>query len=353
MIDIVSTAKVIEIYMEENDVDIAMLAKASNMSERSIYRFLQGDSKLPIAIAEGINSIIPEISVDFLLRYDASFQYKKQATMKSNNIKNFSQLSDDLYLKWLYPDIKDNSIHLAEKAKYVFGDEVISGKETIAEACSKYSFLFSKTKNNDAGATSAWLLAAIGEYKSIAKERILSFNKTKFDEEFEKLRVYSDCDSIEATLFNMSVFCKDCGINFYYRESIPKARVKAVSVKESDEHIYIIVSSLFKSIENLWLSFIHECIHIKNNDLEEKEPDDVLNENSVNSESIEFFVGKMMNKQSIFDFNTIEAISRVTNTPISIVSEIARFLSKDYKDSEKNRLIHYFKKFPSYDFLDF
>ena len=151
----------------------------------------------------------------------------------------------------------------------------------------------------------------------------------------------------------MSVFCKDCGINFYYRESIPKARVKAVSVKESDEHIYIIVSSLFKSIENLWLSFIHECIHIKNNDLEEKEPDDVLNENSVNSESIEFFVGKMMNKQSIFDFNTIEAISRVTNTPISIVSEIARFLSKDYKDSEKNRLIHYFKKFPSYDFLDF
>ena len=353
MIDIVSTAKVIETYMEENDIDIGMLAKASNMSVRSIYRFLQGDSKLPIAIAEGINSIVPEISVDFLLRYDASFQYKKQVAMKNNNIKDFSQLSGDLYLKYLYPEIKDNSICLAEKAKYVFGDELVSGKETIAEACSKYSFLFSKAKDNDADATSAWLLAAIGEYKSIAKERILSFNKKIFDEEFEKLRVYSDCDTIEATLFNMSVFCKNCGINFYYRESIPKARVKAISIKESDEHIYIIVSSLFKSIENLWLSFIHECIHIKNNDFEEKEPGDLLNENSVDRESIAFFVGEMMSKQSTFDFSTIKVISSATNTPIGIVSEIARYLSKDYKDPEKNKLIHYFKVFPSYMFLDF
>ncbi len=75
MVDkIISTGEMLKGYMEVNDVSVSALATASDVSERSIYRLLKGESKLSRKIAHGMNLLVPEISVEFLMMYDARYQ---------------------------------------------------------------------------------------------------------------------------------------------------------------------------------------------------------------------------------------------------------------------------------------
>ena len=92
------------------------------------------------------------------------------------------------------------------------------------------------------------------------------FDYDKFAEEFKEIKKISGTTNIKTTIFNMKTFCESCGINFYFRPSIPNSRVKAVAIKDKEDRIFIFVSDLFKRIENLWISFVHERIHIFNQD---------------------------------------------------------------------------------------
>ncbi len=76
---IVSTSEMVKGYMEANSVNAIQLATASGVSPRTVYRFLKGECKLSKKIATGLNSIIPEISVSFLMVYDAKYQAQKDA----------------------------------------------------------------------------------------------------------------------------------------------------------------------------------------------------------------------------------------------------------------------------------
>lgn len=74
---IISTADMVRGYLEANDISIKSLSEKCGLSERTIYRFLGDESKLSRRIAEGINAFIPEISLDFLMTYDAKYQLQK------------------------------------------------------------------------------------------------------------------------------------------------------------------------------------------------------------------------------------------------------------------------------------
>lgn len=74
---IISTADMVRGYLDSNGISIKTLAEACGLSERTIYRFLCDDSKLSRRLAEGINSLIPEISLEFLMTYDAKYQLQK------------------------------------------------------------------------------------------------------------------------------------------------------------------------------------------------------------------------------------------------------------------------------------
>ena len=74
---IISTADMVRGYLDSNGISIKTLAEACGLSERTIYRFLCDDSKLGRKIAEGVNALIPEISLEFLMTYDAKYQLQK------------------------------------------------------------------------------------------------------------------------------------------------------------------------------------------------------------------------------------------------------------------------------------
>ena len=74
MDNIISTARMVRGYMDANNVSVKALSEASGLSERTIYRFLGGKCRLSKRIALGVNSLIPEISLEFLMTYDAKYQ---------------------------------------------------------------------------------------------------------------------------------------------------------------------------------------------------------------------------------------------------------------------------------------
>ena len=81
---IISTSEMVKEYMEANNVNATQLATSSGVSPRTVYRFLKGECKLSKKIALGLNTLIPEISVSFLMVYDAKYQAQKDADKPQN-----------------------------------------------------------------------------------------------------------------------------------------------------------------------------------------------------------------------------------------------------------------------------
>ena len=345
-IKIVSTGTIIKMYLEENGVSAAQIAEAADVSLRTVLRVLNDESKLGIDVAIGINKLLPDIHTDFLLSYDSQYQLQKKMIEKDNNDVNISKVILGYQMKKLYKHLANDEIALFEKAKEIFGIDNIVNDCYVNTNDLSYCFSLANGERNN---HLIWLKAAYEDSKNSDDYLALDFDQNIFDSCFDSLKSKTFTNDLRTTLYNMKSFCKKCGINFYYRPSIPGARVKAVAVKDKENKIFIFVSDLFKCIENLWLAFIHECEHIKNKDFDKQDDvkkdliNDSIDENYVDEQAIEFFIGNNYNVQDLSKVDSVIAIAERTKSPVSIVVEIARFKTNIYSDPSLNKYIHYYK----------
>ena len=263
---------------------------------------------------------------------------------KENNVNNLSSIIYQYKLNKLFPECRNNKIKLFEIAKRIFGyNNLIDGHIDLSNLV---SYQFSKAKGSDITASNVWLKTAYEECLLLNNNDLLTFNREDFEKIFDEIKQYSKTKNVKSTLFNMQMLCNNIGINFYYRPSIPNSRIKAVAIKDKNEHIFIFVSSLFKCVENLWLAFMHELIHIKNNDLNcdwESNISIDVNENYVDEESAKYYIGNSFVDYKNITYEDIVEISIQNDSPINIVAEICRYKFKKYDDNRINTLINYYK----------
>ena len=343
---LVSTGTIVKMYLSENGFSYLDLANASNVSLRTIIRIVNDERPLGVDAAIGLNKLIPEIKTDFLVSYDSRYQLQKQILQKSNSNININSVISKYQMKKLYPNISGDELKLFDKAKEIFGLENIL--DNFKVDTKDLLFCFSLAKGEKENNHLIWLKAAYFDCMEENGNNLLEFNRDKFSELFSSIKSKTFTKDIYSTLYNMKSFCKKTGINFYYRKSIPNARVKAVAVKDINGRIFIFVSDLFKCIENLWLAFIHECIHILNDDF--KHINEIkntgveleINENFVDEESIAFFIGKDYKISDLESINSIDVLANNNNSPLNIVCEIARFKTHEYQKKELNKYINYY-----------
>ena len=345
-IKLVSTGTIIKMYLEENKVSAAQVAEASGVSLRTVLRVLNDESKLGSDVALGINKLLPEIHADYLLSYDSQYQLQKKMIERDNNGVNISKVLINYQMKKLYKDLANDEITLFEKAKEVFGIDNITNDCFVDTNDILYCFSLANGERNN---HLIWLKAAYEDCKNSGDYLALDFDQSAFDACFSTLKSKTFTNDLRTTLYNMKSFCKKCGINFYYRSSIPGARVKAVAVKDKDNRVFIFVSDLFKCIENLWLAFIHECEHIKNKDFDKQDNvkkdliDSSIDENYIDEQAIEYFIGNDYSVEDLSKVDSIIVLAEKTESPVSIVAEIARFKTNIYSDQSLNKYIHYYK----------
>lgn len=345
-LNIVSTGSIIRMYLESNGVSALEVSEASGVSLRTVIRVLNDERPLDYEIAYGIHTLIPEIGIDFLMNYNLRYQLQKKTVEKDNFNIDINKVVSAYHLKKLYKNDAGDELKLFEKAKKIFGIEnIIDNYKVDMEGL---SFCFSLAKGEQENRHLIWLKASYMECVTDNENELLEFNKESFDKYFIELKSKTFTSDKDSTIYNMKSFCRKTGINFYYRESIPGARVKAVALKDKKGRVFIFVSDLFKCIENLWLAFVHECIHIKDNDFDKvndiKEDSTTvgIDENYVDEKAILYFVPNY----SIADFanvSTICALAENNGAPVNIVMEIARFKTHTYGQSDINKYIHYFK----------
>lgn len=347
-IKLISTGQIILGYMEANNITIADLAAASDVSPRTVYRLFNDEIKVPVSIAEGLHSLISEIPVVFILEYDAKYQYQKEQEQEELNLskKQIDGIISKFQLRKLFPAIATDKIKLIEKAIEVFGFDKLVNYDV--DSCMSFvsSVQFSKAKNPDDFISKVWLVNAYAEASN--RQDVSEFDYEVFIHAFNtEIRKLCFANSIDIAKYNMSDFCSSCGINFYFRPSIPNSRIKGVTIKDSQGRIYVILSDLFKCVENLWLTFIHEMLHIAHKDIymTDYQDADVVSENEqkIDDEVIKFLVKDRMDESREYSFNEIIMIAAEEDIPKGIVAEIARFKSNTYNNYDINSLIHYFK----------
>lgn len=345
-LNIASTGSIIRMYLEANNISALEVSEASGVSLRTVIRVLNDERPLDYDIAYGIHALIPDIEIDFLMNYNLKYQLQKKTIEKENFNVDINKVINAYHLKKLYKKDAGDELKLFEKAKQIFGiDNILDNCKVDMDGL---SFCFSLAKGEQENRHLIWLKASYMECVANSDDNLLQFNKESFIKCFNDLKTKTFTSDKDSTIYNMKSFCKKTGINFYYRESIPGARVKATALKDKKNRVFIFVSDLFKCIENLWLAFIHECIHIKNDDFDKvnniKEDSDfeAVDENYVDEKAILFFVPDY----SFDDFTNVSKICRlaqINNAPVNIVMEIARFKTHTYGQNDINKYIHYYK----------
>lgn len=344
---IISTAKLISMYIEDNNIKIEDLASASNVNSRTVRRILNDECKLSYDVAFGLQTLIPELKAEFLASYDSKYQIQKNEILRSLNIKKAKEIIDFFRLKKLYPQYKDNTNKLIEKGLEVFGETGFSSGVFISPFS---QVVFSKANNEILEDSTAWTVAAYREYLSSSVSEPYTFNKEIFLSKFHELKQITASTSYEGAIVNMSKFCKACGINFYIRESIANARIKGVCIKDSDGHIFIMLSTLFRCVESMLIAFVHECFHLKNNDFDNpaltEEGRTAENEHLIDKETRYFFIkDNQFTKEQVKAFRAkdIYMIAKKNESSPGIVASIARCESSVFDNQKVNSLLHFYK----------
>ena len=344
-VKMVSTGNILKMYLEENGFCALQLSEASNVSLRTIIRVLNDERPLDVEIALGMNKLLPGIKPEFLVSYDSKYQLQKKLVEKENGNVNISKVNSLYHMKKLYPDLANDELAMFTRAKEVFGLENINNNYcvNIEQLTVCFSMARGKTDNNHL----IWLKAAYEDFR-LSDAELLSFDRDAFLELFKKIKCKTFTSDIKTAIFNMRFFCKKVGINFYYRKSIPNARIKAAAVKDKKGYVYIFVSDLFKCVENLWLAFIHECLHIRDDDFSKTEDiknnifEEDVDVNYIDEEAIKYFIGDNYDASLLKTINGVVELAEINASSLSIVVEIARYKNKNYSNPDFNRYIHYY-----------
>lgn len=344
-IKLISTGKMVMTYLMENGYKITDLVDSScGVSSRKIYRFLNGEGRISLPIAEGVHRLINEISVDFLLSYDAKYIFQKKQEEKATGIneKTINSLITKYKLQQFFPELKGDKIRLFNHASSILGKEnLLNG--TLQNIAPPNAVLFSKANKADDEISNLWVTVAYNEARQKYENRIRHFNHDKFLEMLNYVKILSKAVTEEQMMSNIEDFCEECGINFLYRASIPNSRVKGATIKDDDGNVFILMSNLFKCIERFWLSFIHEILHIKTGDLDKNSNLIDEEEKKVDENVIAFLVDRDMTDSRNYSNAEIRSIAQKHNIAVGLVAEIARYRSGDYNNYNINSLIHYYR----------
>ena len=347
MVKLASTGRIVNDYIVANNIDIFELAKKACVSLKTVYRFLKGETKLSFNLAEALEEFIPSLKVDFLLNYDTKYQYELAKYQKENNLPNLNSIVKKYCLDELYPD--ETRFIQIDNAIAMFGIDNVRKLEmplNISEL-NKYS----KTKNLNEEKAQLWLRASLFDFMVETKGEAKRFDERKFINGFNSLKDILDVSDINSLLVNFLLFTNECGINFYVRDGFAGSQVKAGAYMDKDERVFIFVSKQFKIVQNLALTLMQECLHIKNGNLTQNEFSCLIcesdsKEDNISEEAKAEFIGEdNLNKiEEAKEFEVIYEVKEDTNRSLGLVTEIYRQVKKVFKDKELNSYIDYFKE---------
>ena len=290
-------------FVNENKVSINDVAKLAGVSYRTIYRVLNDETKISEEVAEAFEKVIPGLKAKSILVYDAKYQYDIKARQKENGMKDAKKKIKFFSLERLYPEHKLDIKYLLMKGESIFGKENLRIMASLKEYNDKNDVL---SLNENA-------------IESLTKEKI---KETIFAQNFVEMSS------------KMKDLCTECGINFYWRNSIPSSRIMGASLKDEEGHVYLLMSILFNNLERFALTFIHEMMHIINGDLNVLTFVDENDEKKIEKETIEFLIGDKY--KDLNEIDDIYNVSKDTRTPVGIVAEIYRCKNNVFRNYEIN-----------------
>lgn len=339
---ILDTGRMVRIYLEANDIKFDTLLDNCDVSAKTLYRFFNDESRLSYEVACGINKLLPELTLDFLMSYDAKYQLQRKQFEQDNKVENLNKIISTFQLKKLYPELASDKEKLFDKGKSVFGIDGM--RSNLIEISWDKAVLYSKANESKEWEGYLWLKAAYSD--CVEKGNLLNFNRTAFEREYDKIKEICGTTNEDLTLFNMRSFAEKCGINFYNRKSLPNSRIKAATIRDDEGRIFILVSDLFRCIENLWIAFVHECTHILNEDYNKVELQEeklrAKNENYISEETARYFVGDFYDQIDECNIETVYRIAQEKEIPLGISAEIVRYKTGEYKDRMVNSTVHYY-----------
>jgi plasmid maintenance system antidote protein VapI len=137
---LLSTGRIIAAYLEANNANIFDLATSSGVEAKTVYRLINDETKLSYKIAKGMHNLIPEISPEFLVSYDAKYQLQKIEYKMQYQITDLSEIVEFYKLRRLYRQYYHDNIKLIDITSRIFGLGNIQKKQIDRSMLSSYAF---------------------------------------------------------------------------------------------------------------------------------------------------------------------------------------------------------------------
>ena len=327
----ISTGQMLTEFVNENKVSINDVAKLAGVSYRTIYRVLNDETKISEDVAEAFEKVIPGLKAKSILVYDAKYQYDIKAWQKENGMKDAKKKIKFFSLERLYPEHKLDIKYLLMKGESIFGKENFSNLKLQMNR--ELTVAFSKANGAKESESVKRIMASLKEYND--KNDVLSLNENAIENlTKEKIKETIFAQNFVEMSSKMKNLCMECGINFYWRNSIPSSRIMGASLKDEEGHVYLLMSILFNNLERFALTFIHEMMHIINGDLNFLTFVDENDEKKIEKETIEFLIGDRY--KDLNEIDDIYDVSKDTRTPVGIVAEIYRCKNNVFRNYEIN-----------------
>lgn len=327
-----STGEMVAIYLQENGLTVRDLADVAGVSQKSVYLFLSDEARLSSQMAIALERLIPSLTAVFTMAYDAQYQLQKDIAFSPLKQSQVLSLAKHFDLRVLFPDDRNNLMRLFDDGVSMLGYQNFIDRVTQSPHIPVLSF--ARAKNYDDEKSKLWVYAARERYLKEGKE-LLPFDEETFEKSFDELFVLAGAESITATIANMSYFCRKCGINFALVKSYRGSQAMGASFMDSQGHLFVLLSDLFKRTEHLWIVMIHELLHIRDKDYNHIEYDDANPRSPVEAGKDES-VQKMFIRGGVDLSSTVvqslDDITRIAlpGAPLHVVALLYQRATNDY-----------------------
>ena len=338
----ISTGKLIQKLVKEAGYTQARAARTMSYSEKHFSQIVNGTVAASEPFLTALcEKVLPTYTPSYFLEHDRAYKKHVQEENERVSSGNYHEWDERFSLGKIFKNKEVGQADQVAMVQRALGIQNIEQYQSVFALSNQSAFLLDSSKYGLVNQDTLDVFFALLVYqRSLRLGSLLDYagNDTLYSN-LLRFKPFLTSENTDEIIDALLLICERAGINLLLSKNIPSTYLRG-AVFVNDNHIYLLLTERYRTLEFFVFSFVHECMHLLHGDITpggqstlletDNRISSELDEERINGLAREYFIDERLYKDAIRNAHDIAVLSEIAERSDTTVGMIASFLKHDH-----------------------